>query len=89
MTKNPLIEKHHDKGQVFYTTPLFWDCDCEMDYIHPASEPQCYVCQAWRDEQPNARVNEVLRYRPASETAVGRILEELAVEMGILDPIPF
>jgi rubrerythrin len=41
------------------TTPDFWDCECEEDFIHPSSDEACPVCGAHRDEQPDSRVNEV------------------------------
>lgn len=28
-----LIEKHNIGRDTFYTTSLFWDCECEEDYI--------------------------------------------------------
>lgn len=42
------------------TTPLFWDCECGADFIHPAAQPQCPNCGADRDDQPDSRVPEVL-----------------------------
>jgi len=41
------------------TTPLFWDCECAEDYIHPASQAVCEHCHAQREEQPDARVSEL------------------------------
>lgn len=41
------------------TTPKYWDCECLKDYIHPRSKPMCPVCCAYRDEQPDSRINEV------------------------------
>ena len=55
-----LIEPHNlGRKDAFYTTILFWDCECERDYIHPCTEESCPVCKAEREESPNARVNEV------------------------------
>jgi hypothetical protein len=51
---------HTDSG--IRTTPLFWDCECMEAYIHPASQETCLACGAGRDEQPDARVEEVLRH---------------------------
>jgi len=42
-------------------TDQFWDCDCKKYYIHPRNEEECQVCHCHRDEQPDARVEEVLR----------------------------
>ena len=34
-----LIEPHNiGREDAFYTTILFWDCECEHDYIHPCTE---------------------------------------------------
>lgn len=26
------------------TTPLFWDCECEYNYIHPNTDFMCLKC---------------------------------------------
>lgn len=47
---------------VFETTPLFWDCECEncaRGYIRPAYIAECPYCGALRDERPDSRINEV------------------------------
>jgi len=54
-----LLEKHEDKGGAFYTTPLFWDCDCEENYIHPASEAVCFACNTRRENACDARMSEI------------------------------
>ncbi len=41
------------------TTPQFWDCECQTNYIHPSSQDRCAACGARREDQPDARVNEV------------------------------
>jgi len=41
------------------TTPDFWDCECEEDFIHSSADEACPTCGARRDEQPDSRVNEV------------------------------
>jgi hypothetical protein len=43
-----------------YTTPLYWDCECLEDYIHPKKENNCIYCGAEADFQPESRVNEVI-----------------------------
>ncbi|GAB4404199.1 MAG: hypothetical protein OHK003_32160 [Anaerolineales bacterium] len=53
---NDLIEIHGD----IRTTPLFWDCECDERYIHPAGEDVCPRCEARREDQPNSRANEVI-----------------------------
>lgn len=41
------------------TTEDYWDCECEHHFIHSASVPQCKICGAERDSQPDSRVEEV------------------------------
>ena len=55
-----LIEQHNIGRDKFYTTPLFWDCECERDYIHSCLEEDCPVCGVTQEEAPDARVDEVL-----------------------------
>jgi len=42
------------------TTPYFWDCNCETDFIHSKTEKRCSICHAKSHEQPDSRVDEVL-----------------------------
>lgn len=39
--------------------PLFWDCECEKNYIHPKTHAMCPYCGAWAKDQPDSRVEEV------------------------------
>jgi len=58
----PLVEFHHDpQNGGFFTTALFWECECEEDYLHTFTQPECPACEAKRDESPDARLAEVLR----------------------------
>lgn len=41
----------------------FWDCECQRDYIHPATEASCPCCQAAFVESPPAREDEVQAWR--------------------------
>ena len=41
-------------------TSLFWDCECDQNFMRPASEASCSRCRARRDEQPDSRLDEVL-----------------------------
>lgn len=41
----------------------YWDCTCEIEYIHPVSLPQCWRCEATFEERPNAREPEVRAFR--------------------------
>lgn len=52
-----------EKIKRIHTTPDYWDCECETNYIHSKSETVCDKCGATREESPDARVEEVfLRY---------------------------
>ena len=77
-----LIEFHANRQGGFPTTSLFWDCECEHGYIHPANTPMCYGCRAVRDEQPDSRVNEVLAnsHEFALDKGVISLLRELQCE---------
>ena len=62
--KVALVEPHNvGREDAFYTTILFWDCECERDYIHPCTESSCPVCKAEREDSPDARVNELFKYQ--------------------------
>ena len=41
-------------------TDEYWDCNCEEDYIKPASMKHCEKCGADWDEGPSSRLDEVL-----------------------------
>ena len=58
-----LIEEHPDqKAGTFYTTPLFWDCNCEDAFIHPVTQEVCFACNTHREDAPDARVNEIFAH---------------------------
>jgi hypothetical protein len=85
-----LIEQHDLGRDTFYTTPLFWDCECEEDFIHPASENECLRCSSQREHQPDARVDEVLRYAAGLPWGLVQIVENLAEQFAPeLTAIPF
>jgi len=45
------------------TTPDYWDCDCEVNYIHKKTNTlECSFCQSSQEEQPDSRVNEVNKH---------------------------
>jgi hypothetical protein len=60
-------------------TPLFWDCECEHNFIHPKSQPTCSICEAEVDEQPDSRVDEILSLHPELLTAEQRAIFAQAV----------
>lgn len=41
------------------TTTQYWDCECKEDYIRPREMDVCPICWAYREDQPDSRVNEV------------------------------
>lgn len=41
------------------TTDLFWDCECEKNYIHLKSRNFCVHCGCHQKDQPDSRVSEV------------------------------
>ena len=52
----------------FFTTPDFWDCECEKEYVHTKKESECYRCGAVQEEQPDSRVFEISRETLAPES---------------------
>ena len=57
------VQFHHDPANGgFFTTSLFWDCECEEDYIHPLWDEDCPACGSARHEAPDSRINEVIRH---------------------------
>lgn len=50
------VREIHNDGE---TTPEFWDCECEKDYIHSKTEPICDVCGALAEDQPDSRLYEI------------------------------
>lgn len=79
------------EGGGFWTTRLFWDCECKENYIRPKKLNGCSICGAFEEDgQPDSRVTEVLEARLAVDTfiSLGDALElvyELA-EQNVLDP---
>ncbi len=48
------------------TTPLYWDCECEKNYIHrkdsrPQEQQFCERCGMSASDCPDSRVTEVRR----------------------------
>jgi len=44
------------------TTPLYWDCECETNFIHPKNEKRCKKCKAHQNDQPDSRLNDVEKH---------------------------
>ena len=69
----------HDGGG-FWTTHLFWDCECEKNYIRPKSLLGCSICGAFEEDgQPDSRVTEVLEAGRAVDVfiSLGDALEKV------------
>lgn len=42
------------------TNPNYWDCECREKFIHRREQDYCPRCGAWREDQPDSRVNEIV-----------------------------
>ena len=85
-----LIEAHNIGRDIFYTTSLFWDCECEEEYIQPAFQDYCLLCGSSREDQPDARVDEVLKFRSFLPNELAQVVEILADKIcHHLNAIPF
>ena len=38
---------------------LFWDCECDVNYIHHVSEDRCEFCETYREDSPESRLEEI------------------------------
>jgi hypothetical protein len=80
--KPVLIERHNiGRPDAFYTTSLFWDCECEEDYIHTLTEENCPACGATRENAPDARVNEVFNHSTRLNSTLVAALEFVCGEV--------
>ncbi|MBN2115427.1 MAG: hypothetical protein JW730_02590 [Anaerolineales bacterium] len=85
-----LIEAHNIGRDTFYTSSLFWDCECEEHYIHPVYQDQCLLCGARREDQPDARVDEILNHTRGLPSDLLQVIEKLADQIcPHLNAIPF
>ncbi len=55
--KNKMIESMDD----ITLTDEYWDCECEKDFIHLRLQESCPVCKAESEDQPDSRVQEVIK----------------------------
>lgn len=78
------------EGGGFWTTRLFWDCECEKNYIRPKKLNGCSICGAFEEDgQPDSRTYEVLEAGLAVDTFISlgdalELVHELA-EQNVLD----
>ena len=54
------------KQRQMNTTILFWDCECDSDYIRLYTENSCSKCKMEQEDAVDSRVDEVLSYLTAS-----------------------
>lgn len=45
-----------------YTTKKYWDCECDINYIHSRAEEKCFNCGTRREDGPDSIVSEVEEY---------------------------
>jgi len=75
-----IVEFHHDPSNGgFYTTALFWECECEEVYIHPLQRCECCACGVQQEDAPDARLLEVIRH--ASEFNLDQHLVDAAFRL--------
>ncbi len=85
-----LIEAHTIGRDTFYTSSLFWDCECDEYYIHPVYQDECLMCSARREDQPDARVDEILSHTRGLPSDLLQVIEKLADQIcPHLTAIPF
>ena len=85
-----IVDFHHDPvNGGFFTTRLFWDCECPdgYQYIHSVHTEKCEVCGTHQDDAPDARLNEVILHRAVWELDEQDV--ETALNQAALEPIPF
>ncbi len=54
------------------TTPDYWDCECEKNYIHPKNQKTCTVCKAEASDSPDSRVDELPKCAACNNSATIR-----------------
>lgn len=40
-------------------TSDYWDCNCDVEYIHPSTTQICPACKAERTNQPYSKISEL------------------------------
>lgn len=88
LNETGLLQLHDHLTIPFHTTILFWNCECESEYIHPLTDEECPLCHARRESQPPARVNEVMRQASMLPRGLVNLVEEMLATVGE-EPIPF
>ena len=52
------------------TTDKYWDCECQADYIQPASNKFCECCGTSKSDCPSSRINEVAIHTGQTEEEI-------------------
>jgi hypothetical protein len=77
------IEKHKDDAGEFWTTPLFWDCSCNVHYIHDAEkDADCKFCGDTRENAPDSRVDEVVEMASTLNLSKAKVMQLFGSEEG-------
>jgi len=59
------------------TTSKYWDCECLDFYIRPAKQDKCDDCGTVREEQPDSRIEEVIRFLKEELQGLDCIIDDL------------
>lgn len=65
-SRNEFNEIVEDFGGVIINHS-YWDCECELDFIHHTSKSICKICLAESESQPNSRENEIIFFKKRHE----------------------
>lgn len=49
----------NSKNCDFYTDDEYWDCECDVRYIHPNTMKRCPFCGVSQEEAPESRTVEI------------------------------
>jgi hypothetical protein len=59
---NYIFNEENEKLEVLGNIVInleYWDCECYENYIHPIKQKYCNRCNAFEEDSPNSRENEV------------------------------
>jgi hypothetical protein len=66
------------------TTDKFWDCNCEVNYIHSKDDKVCSICGAKEENQPSSIIAEVKILFDTSKEKITKEEYIKEIENGIL-----
>lgn len=49
------------ENKIIFATD-YWDCECELDYVHNKEEFYCNRCSAYAEDCSDSRVDEVKKF---------------------------